>query len=636
MRATASLFALAAFLALSSATLLANAGPLPEPFHNQWQPETENDPRLQQPVHIEIIGRATRTGLPLLSQKTGVSLGVLPQDLDTVGERKFTLIAQGCDLKTIMVQLCEALQECHWDVDDSGPEPVYLLHRNAGADNVKAMEARAKAEERKAVYESATEEIRRALAMSPEQLDELEKTDLFLSRSCRDADARIGLQAFLAMSASDMQTFLDQGRVTVPYATASPQIQAAARIAVRQQAEPMAGGGGITPEDHQEAKANPASWDIIYWAAYNPFDPQDRSTLADVWGYSGQKKVDLAQSLAIPSYGALPPFLLDLRYERLLTNTGMPKEEAAKVLQQMGEETERKFPDSRALIVARSRPEPSDPLLRAPMKLEAKESETLGFDRVQQLVARQTGLSVVSDYSTRATTRSQPLWAQSLQEAPLWRVLDVLCGERSYRWKAAGRCLVFHHELWYQMARFEVPESVLADCREQLREHGKLTLEYLAGLARTLRDEQLSPMWWPADCMIVGLDDAKWALLLYASLTPEQAAKAQSPAGLGFADLTRALQAQVRARADRLGPRPTEEDTSGSTFHVEEQDRPGASGGVELTVSRLWLQFGSRNDEARVLHSYRGLKSSSGGAEGGNASHAPPASPATGSASPTG
>ena len=32
----------------------------------QWIPETEDDARLWQPVQMEIIGRATRTGLPLL------------------------------------------------------------------------------------------------------------------------------------------------------------------------------------------------------------------------------------------------------------------------------------------------------------------------------------------------------------------------------------------------------------------------------------------------------------------------------------------------------------------------------------------------------------------------------------------
>ena len=79
----------------------------------QWQPQTENDPRLQQRVEIEIIGRAAITGLPILSEKTGVSFSVAPEDLAPVGERKFTVIANGFDLKSIMVQLCEASVPLH-------------------------------------------------------------------------------------------------------------------------------------------------------------------------------------------------------------------------------------------------------------------------------------------------------------------------------------------------------------------------------------------------------------------------------------------------------------------------------------------------------------------------------------------
>jgi hypothetical protein len=50
-----------------------------------------------------------------------------------VGERKLTIVAQGCDLKSVLVQAAKALQECHWDVDLQGKEPAYLLHRDAGA-----------------------------------------------------------------------------------------------------------------------------------------------------------------------------------------------------------------------------------------------------------------------------------------------------------------------------------------------------------------------------------------------------------------------------------------------------------------------------------------------------------------------
>ncbi len=52
-------------------------------------------------MQIEILGRAAVPALKLLSEKTGVSLGVMPEDVKTLGERKLTIIAQGCTLKAL-------------------------------------------------------------------------------------------------------------------------------------------------------------------------------------------------------------------------------------------------------------------------------------------------------------------------------------------------------------------------------------------------------------------------------------------------------------------------------------------------------------------------------------------------------
>ena len=75
----------------------------------QWQPTSvggyDLDRRIEQPVNIEILGRAAIPALKLLSEETGVSLQVAPEDLDTVGERKLIIIAQGCTLKALMVQI---------------------------------------------------------------------------------------------------------------------------------------------------------------------------------------------------------------------------------------------------------------------------------------------------------------------------------------------------------------------------------------------------------------------------------------------------------------------------------------------------------------------------------------------------
>jgi len=150
----------------------------------QWQPQVvegglDPDRRLEQPVEIEIIGRAAVPALRLLSEKTGVSLVVAPEDVDTVGERKLTIIAQGCTLKTLMVQIPQALRECHWDTDRTGAQPLYLLHQNANVEaavqaETQALSARAE-EARRPRRRARLEEARRALTMSDRELAELEK-----------------------------------------------------------------------------------------------------------------------------------------------------------------------------------------------------------------------------------------------------------------------------------------------------------------------------------------------------------------------------------------------------------------------------------------------------------------------------
>jgi len=51
----------------------------------QWQPQiADTDTRLQQSVEIEILGRAAVPALAMLSEATGASLSVAPEDLATV------------------------------------------------------------------------------------------------------------------------------------------------------------------------------------------------------------------------------------------------------------------------------------------------------------------------------------------------------------------------------------------------------------------------------------------------------------------------------------------------------------------------------------------------------------------------
>ena len=104
-------------------------------MHEPWQPQSEDeqaDPRLDMRGGVEIVGRGAAPALKILSERFGVTLEVSPKSQSTVGERKLTVLAHNASLKDIMVQIPRALQECFWEVDRSGPAPVYVLHGDAG------------------------------------------------------------------------------------------------------------------------------------------------------------------------------------------------------------------------------------------------------------------------------------------------------------------------------------------------------------------------------------------------------------------------------------------------------------------------------------------------------------------------
>ena len=200
---------------------------------DQWQPQTEEDNRLQQPVKIEILGRAIIPALKQLAEKTGVTLQVAPENVENLGERKITIIAQGCTLKALMVQIPKALQECYWDVVTTGEKPVYWLHRNDGMETVigKLVEANRDSwqAERRPVREARVEEARKAMNMTPEELAELAKTDPLLAATMKDPEAKARLQLFLNLPPASMQDFIKTGRAYMDYADAPEAFQQAAR-----------------------------------------------------------------------------------------------------------------------------------------------------------------------------------------------------------------------------------------------------------------------------------------------------------------------------------------------------------------------------------------------------------------------
>ncbi len=581
----------------------------------QWQPQIESDPRLQQQVEIEILGRAAVTGLPILSEKTGVSLSVAPEDLSTVGERRFSVFAHGCPLKDIMVQVCEALQECHWDVDWSGEQPVYLLHRNAGAD-LTALELEKAAGEREAEQKreqrlQRLDEARQALKMTPEQLAELEKADPLLARSVRDPHSRDLLEIVLSLPEDQMRQLNDTGEVVWRYTEAPERLQKAVQR-IAEWYVPRWGGGGAGEE------ASPGfPPELVQWR-----DHLDHATIAlednntdHGWGVWLSLLIPVKEQTtnALIHDVALQPRYCNLDegqpcYTRLLVATGVPDEETAfnmtKDMDHAG------FAYDRQKLEQRRQEEwvePTDPTLLRPIALGDRQFANLG--EVQQFIAKETGISVISDYFTGGGVY---LSDDLRKEMPLWRLLYLLgedtVGRGVRRWRKAGSCLAFRHEAWYALARGEVPESLLLAYREKLKTQGQLSLDDIAAFVADLGGRRVSYQSLPEDLAKAGLTaatSARWHLAFYASLSPEQIAKARTDAGLAFSDMSMAQRQQVIARAagspgvSGRGALPAAGRADLTTFHVVEalEERRG----TRFAKTELQLRFPERPDRAVVL-----------------------------------
>ena len=579
----------------------------------QWQPAiSDTDSRLQQPVNIEILGRAAVPALKLLSEATGMSLTVAPEDLDTVGERKLTLICKGLTLKAIMVQLPEALQECHWDIDASGEEPVYLLHRNAGAEQtmewLTQRDAGRQAEKQRAERANRMEEAKRALEMSPEELAELEKTDPLLARSVRDPHSRDLLEILLTLPPERAAQFRETGKVYIPYLEASDRLQQAVLRIGRMWRPESAGNmppGADTPEE------------ILHWHAYLPHDLvkfEDcrvdhgfgvRLTLAipTSQGYMQEDYMNhgISDVTLEPRYCSLDDG--ESRFTRLLMATGVPDKDTA--FQMAMERDKQGFRASDARREERHRREwiePTDPALLQTIVLG--DTEFADFGQFQAFIANETGIPIVSD---SFTLRGPYLSEEVRQGIPLWQLLyligeDDFQNEDIYLWQKRGDCLVFHRADWPALAKAEIPEWLIADCRAKVEDHGELTLDDLAEIAVILEGRDLPTSAFPRDISRAGISslrqDARWAVLLYASLSPEQREAIRTPEALPFSDMTFAQRQQVIQRAaQRPAPFPREEAYQ-ATFHLTEAIQEAH--GRRFSITKLELRFPDGRDEAMV------------------------------------
>ncbi len=578
----------------------------------QWQPQTESDPRLQQPAQLEIIGRAAVTGLPILSEKTGVMLTIAPEDLTTVGERKFTVIAKGCTLKAIMVQLCEALQECHWDVEGE----VYLLHRNtdaetAGEQQGKEIGDRALAERRE-VRTARVEAARAALKMTPEELAELEKTEPILGRAARDTRARELMDILFALPGDQFRQFSERGGVSLGYLQAPERMQKAAEasLALFLVRREKGGAPGLDYYEGQQGTEGVAAWKEHLGGVTMEFADHGSDF---GFGVRFVVSVPLGDGRFSVDEAVLPPRYLSTdegtgSYLRLLQDTGSPDHDAAWEIITKNEREG--FSYAREKLAARRKAEwvePTDPELLKVVTLEAGRGD---LAEIQKSLAQKTGLSVISDYFTQ---RGPWVGEEMAAGLPLWRTLYLL-GDNEFlgktvAWRKVGGCLVFRDVHWHQRAQTEVPESLVVAYREKLKTQGQFTLDDLAAFAVALGDRSIGSDSLPEDLARAGLRSTAYArtgLRFYASLSPEQVAAARRETGLPYAEMSIAQRQQMAEVARRQSPPISSDALPESAFRVieERSERKRGEKQILSVITHFQFQYPERKyEEGAILTS---------------------------------
>jgi hypothetical protein len=579
------------------------------------------DRRLHSRVTADILGRSAISVLAEISEQTGVSLRVAPEDVATVGERKLSLFLHDCELKSVMVQIPEALRECHWDIAMSGEQPLYYLHRNAegadlAGDSAREMErlrdlARAKRVER-------LEAVKRALAMSPEELRAFEGEDLFLARAMQDPENRAGAALFTTLPPEQLQEFVDDGRIQPRYADMSPELKEGFEALLKRMApDPNLEPGVLDPDPRAFVRERIGRW-------RTGSDP--RVDYADAGAQLGVGLPGIF--LAFP----IPPKFPTERHRSglvsLLDRGEIPRSQ---------EDADRMRADRNRIVsewIERGRAaqsqewdssqqgagqEPTDPALLQPVALRSSGRTELA--QLQREIAGEAGLALLSDYfSERPIAVSGSL----TQAMPLWRLLSALCTASGCIWRKTGSYLVFHHIKWSELAPGEIPESLLARYRQKVAEVGHLTIADAAEFAVVWEGRDKRAYGIPMDLQEAGLNYSSPVLLLYASLTPEQIAAARRSPGLACSELTmpqrRRLAEMIAGEMD--GPRMTmDQALSRGHFRIEEAvTRPGRNTRGEAVV-RLFVRLGE--DGPRFPSTYRFRDPGSGQASDGSAQTQP-------------
>jgi hypothetical protein len=325
-----------------------------------------------------------------------------------------------------MVQIPEALQEAHWDIDASGEQPVYLLHRNAGVDEA-AKERRRQPSAERAGRAAELEYVRQALSLSREELHGLEETDLLLALALEDPFWRGNIEAFFALPEDKMQEIVGRHGTSLRYRDAPEAVkQSVDRILVR----------CAPPDDHPYAKQWQDSFSHredaeITYAMLAPGELVMHCT--DPFG---AQVIVPGRDVGLTDPRSYP-------YELLVKAGGRSQEEAASITTDWNRRRGRELANRADRRIEELVPAVGSPLHRP----YTARSPYMSLADFQSDLSGLTGFTVVSDSFGAG---SFYVGEEMRQEVPLWHVLALL-SDRGIHWRVAGDCVVFHHRNWYRL-----------------------------------------------------------------------------------------------------------------------------------------------------------------------------------------
>jgi len=410
-----------------------------------------------------------------------------------------------------------------------------LLHRNSGVEGFPEKERKKQSELRERITRERQmkriEEARRGLKLSKSQLAELERTDLFLARALRDPETRTLMEALLALPPDRIDGLRNARGRSVYMGEFSAPAQEIVRLAMEQarRAELL----GSFARDTAPKIAPRPNFPLTISIDDN----------GDTRLYLRDHRTILIIPPKYPSSGSLN--------EELLCRTGTPADKALATIEAWEKKGEQAEIQERRARRKRMQLEPTSAKLHKSFFL----GDTSRLSDLQERIAKETGVSVISDYFTY-----EPLTIslqQARQKKPLWLFLYDVSKPDNYssyddsgpiEWRSAGDSLIFHQTGWYEMAARELPGSLITAWREKLRKQGHFSIEDVAGAAKLLI-QRANGYELPSDLSNAGIPGPEGArfVLLHVTLSPEQIAKAASSGGLSYAEMTPAQQEMAKA-----------------------------------------------------------------------------------------